>query len=121
MRLADVISGGVAIVDDVRRVIGDPLDFGPRAPFWCLVRDGFVVAVAETIARFERHVAVQQVYTASELRGRGHAHALLRHVLRRYDPGTTFVWITSRTNAASRGLATKLGFRRTADLACVVV
>ncbi len=119
LRLGDVVARGIAIDDDVRRVVGAPADFAPDAPFWCLVRGGSVVSVAETIAGFARHVAVQQVFTAAAWRGQGCAHDLLRCALRGHPVGTTFVWITSPANAGSLRLARKLGFRPAGEVGCV--
>jgi predicted GNAT family acetyltransferase len=76
--------------------------------------DGGVVAIAHTAARTERHADLG-VATLPAWRGRGLATAAAALVAERVRAaGQIPVWSTGETNAASRRVAQKLGFREVA-------
>jgi len=114
-RLSELDLDRIALPPDVSRQIGDVRDFAHEAPFWCLVDDNTVLAIADTIASFADHVVIQQVYTAAHARRAGLAHRLVGDVVSRYG-ASTLVWITAEENVASRRLAERHEFQFATNL-----
>jgi GNAT superfamily N-acetyltransferase len=102
---------GLQVPKDVRDSLGSLDDFPPGSPFWGLVVDGRLVAVAETIVRVGQVVTIQLVYTAGEARGQGFGTALIAAVLAHPGlAGCTVTWLASADNEPSIRLAKGVGF-----------
>lgn len=111
----------IAVDADVDRSCIDP-EIARRLPpphIWSrfgfayhgLLVDDRVVAVLETTVDDGEHVAVQQVFTASSMRGRGCGHALLTSVVEaQRRRGRTPIYVCAAENAASIALARSAGF-----------
>jgi hypothetical protein len=110
----------VDVPPELRRSIGDLSRLLPGAPFWGLVVEGRMTAIAETIVRVDPFVSFQQVYSLAEVRGQGHAKALIARLLGHPElAGTTVTWLASAANVPSVELALRLGFVEQCAFACV--
>ena len=111
VRINDRVLDRVDVPDELRRAIGDLSDFPVDAPFWGLIVDNRLSAIAETMLRVQNCVSIQQVYTIEGVRRQGLARELISCILR--DPslaGATVTWLGSAANIPSINLAERLDF-----------
>jgi hypothetical protein len=122
VRITAEVMTQIEVADELQRSIGNPALLPPGAPFWGLVVEGRMTAIAETIVRVDPYVSIQQVYSVTEARGQGHAKALVAQLLGHPEiAGTTVTWLASAANVASIGLALRLGFVEHCAFGCVEV
>jgi GNAT superfamily N-acetyltransferase len=85
-----------------------------------LEHDGRIVAGLETTVTDGRSTAIQQVFTAPDMRGRGLGHALLTGVCRDLvTAGKRPVYVCAADNRASEALAKSAGFELRMRLGCL--
>lgn len=85
-----------------------------------LEHDGRIVAVLETTVSDGRYTAIQQVFTAPALRGRGMGHALLAGVCHGLVTAAKRpVYVCAADNRASEALARSAGFELRMRLGCL--
>lgn len=112
--------GTVTLAEDIRQMLGSPLDYPDGFPLFGLMCEGQIVAVAETFVRHSQVLSIQQVYTAPAHRGRGAARTLIGHIARAAGQnGYTSTYLVEETNHASVRLALSLGFEVVWELACI--
>lgn len=104
-----------AIHPELKPILGRPedllADFGALDRFHGAFIAGRLVAVAEANVTAGQYVAIQQVYTASDFRGRGIAKALIAKINdANISRGAKSVYVCDSENTASLALAKSLGF-----------
>ena len=111
----------LALAPDLQSSIPPPafrrrVDF----PYWAVVEDDTVVAIAECAVDDGRFTVIQQVRTTEACRGRGLGRALVAAMCRDIVArGRMPVYICAESNVASVALARSTGLALTTTLACV--
>ncbi|HWB81784.1 MAG TPA: GNAT family N-acetyltransferase, partial [Nannocystaceae bacterium] len=111
----------LALAPDLQSSIPPPA-FRRRAdfPYWAVVEDDTVVAIAECAVDDGRFTVIQQVRTTEASRGRGLGRALVAAMCRDIvGRGRTAVYICAASNVASVALARSCGLSLATTLACV--
>ncbi len=99
------------IPDEMTRLIGSIGNIPEEFPYYGVVRNNTLVALAESCVRDSKLAAIQQVFTISSARGQGFGHAVVENVaLDLLKDGIIPTYFTDEANRESVSLAESVGF-----------
>jgi ribosomal protein S18 acetylase RimI-like enzyme len=120
LAITAAVEQGAIVSAELKPLIGDLQTLPEGFEMWAWVDCGRVVALADTIVRYEQVMSIQQVYTVSDARRRGYARAMVARILRlRENEAVQSIWLVAAGNTPSIRLAEELGFRAHSELGCV--
>jgi len=101
----------LTIPDEMTRLIGTIGSIPEGFPYYGVVRNNTLVALAESCVRDSESAAIQQVFTISSARGQGFGHAVVEYIaLDLLKDGIIPTYFTDEVNRESVSLAESVGF-----------
>ncbi len=101
----------LTIPDEMTRLIGTIGSIPEGFPYYGVVRNNTLVALAESCVRDSELAAIQQVFTISSARGQGFGHAVVEYAaLDLLKDGIIPTYFTDEVNQESVSLAESVGF-----------
>ena len=108
------------IPEELKLLIGNPDDIEEVMPFYGMIQENQIVAIAETSVDIGTYAAIQQVYTLKRCRGYGFGRSMvstLSEILIMQNKVPVY-WV-SEQNISSIHLVQKLGFELLIRLGCM--
>ena len=103
--------GSLTIPSEMTHLIGRIEDFPDEFPFYGIVTDNTLVAVAESGVRDSHVATIQQVFTMPSARGRGLGRAIVSYVAAMLrSEGLVPTYLVAEANRGSIALAEAVGF-----------
>jgi GNAT superfamily N-acetyltransferase len=108
------------IPEELKLLIGNPDDIEEEMPFYGMIHDNQIVAIAETSVDIGTCAAIQQVYTLKRYRGHGFGRSMVSTVseILIVQNKLPIYWVAEQ-NVSSICLVQKLGFELLIRLGCM--
>ena len=118
--LAPTLLKQVMIPEELNSLIGDPNDLEEVMPFYGMIQENQIVAIAEASVDVGTCAAIQQVYTLKRYRGHGFGSFMVSAIseILIVQNKLPVYWV-SEQNISSIRLAQKLGFELLIRLGCM--
>ena len=108
------------IPEEIRPLIGNPHDLEEVMPFYGMIQENQIVAIAEASVDIGTYAAIQQVYTLKRFRGHGFGGSMVGAIseILIVQNKLPVYWV-SEQNISSIRLVQKLGFELLIRLGCM--